>query len=194
MGQMGFYDFDRRLEAIGAKGDPLELIKTTVPWESFRAEIEAVTRPKPEERKSMRFLESRARGPGAGRDHGVAVPRGVGQGRAGGQAVHAVQPASRGQGLYRRGGQIVDATIVSVPVQHNSRSENAAIKVGKTPAGWQEKPAKNAQKDKDARWTKKHDQSFYGYKNHIGIDRTLRPAIILRRSMAGSPRVSTRLI
>ena len=52
MGQMGFYDLDKRLEAISAKGDPLELIKATVPWESFRAEIEAVTRPKPEERKS----------------------------------------------------------------------------------------------------------------------------------------------
>ena len=37
--------------------------------------------------------------------------------------------------------------------------------------GWEEKPAKNAQKDKDARWTKKNDKSFYGYKNHIGIDR-----------------------
>jgi hypothetical protein len=52
MGQMGFYDLDKRLEAISAKGDPLELIKATVPWESFRAEIEAVTRAKPEERKS----------------------------------------------------------------------------------------------------------------------------------------------
>jgi len=52
MGQMGFYDLDKRLEAISAKGDPLELIKATVPWESFRAENEAVTRPKPEERKS----------------------------------------------------------------------------------------------------------------------------------------------
>ena len=52
MGQMGFYDLDKRLEAISAKGDPLELIKVTVPWESFRAEIEAVTRPKPAERKS----------------------------------------------------------------------------------------------------------------------------------------------
>jgi hypothetical protein len=43
MGQMGFYDLDKRLEAISAKGDPLELIKVTVPWESFRAEIEATT-------------------------------------------------------------------------------------------------------------------------------------------------------
>jgi hypothetical protein len=52
MGQMGFYDLDKRLEAISAKGDPLELIKATVPWESFLAEIEAVTRAKREERKS----------------------------------------------------------------------------------------------------------------------------------------------
>ena len=26
------------------------------------------------------------------------------------------------------------------------------------------------QKDKDARWTKKHGQSFYGYKNHVNAD------------------------
>jgi len=30
---------------------------------------------------------------------------------------------------------------------------------------------RRAQKDKDARWTKKNDQSFYGYKNHVGVDR-----------------------
>ena len=52
MGQPGFFDLDRRLEAISAKGDPLETIKTSVPWEDFRSEIEAVTETKPEERKS----------------------------------------------------------------------------------------------------------------------------------------------
>jgi len=31
--------------------------------------------------------------------------------------------------------------------------------------------AKNRQKDKDARWTKKHERSYFGYKNHIGVDR-----------------------
>jgi hypothetical protein len=30
------------LEALPAKGDPLEAIDRLVPWESFRAEIEAV--------------------------------------------------------------------------------------------------------------------------------------------------------
>jgi len=33
------------------------------------------------------------------------------------------------------------------------------------------KPAKNRQKDKDARWTKKHGRSFFGYKNHVNVDR-----------------------
>src|SRR5262249_33052788 len=45
-------DVERRLEAISAKGDPLETIKKTVPWEDFRTDIEAVTETKPEERKS----------------------------------------------------------------------------------------------------------------------------------------------
>ena len=52
MGQAGFFDLERRLDALSAKGDPLETIKTTVPWEAFRADIEAVTETKPEEKKS----------------------------------------------------------------------------------------------------------------------------------------------
>jgi transposase, IS5 family len=211
MGQMGFYDVDRRLEAISAKGDPLELIKTTVPWESFRAEIEAVTRPKPEERKStagrkpydtilmfkilvlqtlhnladeqleylirdrlsfMRFLDLGLGDPVPDATTVWLFREALAKAGLVAKLFMLFNQHLEAKGYIARGGQIVDATIVSVPVQHNSRSENAAIKVGKTPAGWQEKPAKNAQKDKDARWTKKHDQSFYGYKNHIGIDRT----------------------
>src|SRR6266700_172946 len=52
MGQKGFFDVERRLEAISAKGDPLETIKKMVRWEDFRADIEAVTETKPEERQS----------------------------------------------------------------------------------------------------------------------------------------------
>jgi hypothetical protein len=40
-----------------------------------------------------------------------------------------------------------------------------------TPEGWEKQPAKNAQKDKDARWTKKNDASLYGYNNHLGVDK-----------------------
>src|ERR1700704_2596632 len=74
-------------------------------------------------------------------------------------------------GYIARGGQIIDATIVSVPKQRNTKEENEAIKAGKTPEGWEQRPAKNAQKDKDARWTKKNDESFYGYKNHVDVDK-----------------------
>src|SRR5258707_13236805 len=52
MGQRGFFDVERRLEAISAKGDPLETIRKMVRWEDFRADIEAVTETKAEERKS----------------------------------------------------------------------------------------------------------------------------------------------
>ena len=52
MGQTSFFDLERRLDALSAKGDPLEMIKTTVPWEALRADIEAVTETKREEKKS----------------------------------------------------------------------------------------------------------------------------------------------
>src|SRR6187200_1956192 len=52
MGQLGFFDADKRLEALSAKGDPLEAIDHLVPWESFRAEIEAVVLTPDELKKS----------------------------------------------------------------------------------------------------------------------------------------------
>ncbi|MFQ5439628.1 MAG: IS5 family transposase [Paracoccaceae bacterium] len=75
------------------------------------------------------------------------------------------------QGYIARGGQILDASIVPVPRNHNTREENAAIKGGEVPEGWENKPAKRSQKDTDARWTKKHGKSHYGYKNHVNVDR-----------------------
>lgn len=39
-----------------------------------------------------------------------------------------------------------------------------------TPQDWEKKPSKNRQKDKDARWTKKHGKSYFGYKNHVNAD------------------------
>jgi hypothetical protein len=60
----------------------------------------------------------------------------------------------KAKGYLAMGGQIIDATIVPAPRQRNSRDDNATVKSGKTPAEWEDKPAKNRQKDKDARWTK----------------------------------------
>ena len=75
------------------------------------------------------------------------------------------------RGYIARGGQILDASIVPVPHNHNKRAENVAIKAGETPEGWADEPAKRSQKDVDARWTKKHGKSHYGYKNHVNVDR-----------------------
>ena len=44
------------------------------------------------------------------------------------------------------------------------------IKAGKTPEAWKANPHKLRQKDIDARWVKKNNISYYGYKNHIKLD------------------------
>ena len=75
------------------------------------------------------------------------------------------------RGYIARGGQLLDASIVPVPHNHNKREENVAIKAGEVPEDWEKKPAKRSQKDVDARWTKKHGTSHYGYKNHVNVDR-----------------------
>ena len=42
------------------------------------------------------------------------------------------------KGYLARGGQIVDASIVPVPKQRNTREENEAVKRGETPAEWEQ--------------------------------------------------------
>jgi len=71
-------------------------------------------------------------------------------------------------GLIVNKGKIIDATIVEVPVQRNNRDENAQIKEGGIPGDWAAK--KKAHKDTDARWTKKNNEDYFGYKNHIKVD------------------------
>ncbi len=73
-------------------------------------------------------------------------------------------------GIVAKEGSIVDASFVSVPRQRNSRQENQAIKAGEVPESFEANPHKKAQKDCDARWTKKNNQSHYGYKDHINSD------------------------
>jgi IS5 family transposase len=74
------------------------------------------------------------------------------------------------QGLRAQQGTVIDARIVEVPRQRNTRSENATIKEGLLPEAWEKHTAKKAQKDIDARWTQKNGKHYYGYKNHIAID------------------------
>lgn len=75
------------------------------------------------------------------------------------------------KGVITKTGTLVDASFVTVPKQRNSREDNELIKKGQLPKEWEEKPRIKAQKDVDARWTKKGLDSYYGYKNHVKVDR-----------------------
>src|SRR3954470_14100910 len=209
MGQFGFFDADRRLAAISAKGDPLEMIARVVPFESFRAEIEAAVLTPANEKKSnagrkpidvmvmfrMLVLQSLYNLSDEQVEYQVRdrlsftrfLRLGIEDRIPDGTTLWLFREALAKAGLVEklferfgqhlvakgyvaRGGQMIDATIVPVPKQRNSRDENEDVKAGKTPKAWKQNPAKNRQKDKDARWTKKHGKSFYGYKNHVNAD------------------------
>jgi len=76
-------------------------------------------------------------------------------------------------GYRARQGQVVDATLVSVPVQRNTRAENAAIKAGDVAEGGPAEAVKpeRLEEDVEARWTRKQGKHYYGYKNHVNVDR-----------------------
>jgi len=74
-------------------------------------------------------------------------------------------------GLKAQEGQIIDASIVEMPRQRNSKDENDQIKKGETPQEWKKEPEKLKQKDVDARWVRKNGVNHYGYKNHINVDK-----------------------
>jgi len=73
-----------------------------------------------------------------------------------------------GAGYLARKGQIVDASLIPVPIQRNTREENKRIKADDIPDDWENN--KRRQKDTDARWTQRNGKHHYGYKNHIAID------------------------
>jgi IS5 family transposase len=78
----------------------------------------------------------------------------------------------QGLGVVKREGSLIDATFVEVPRQRNSREENKTIKDGKIPEEWKtpENINKLEQKDTDARWAKKGNETFYGYKDNVKVD------------------------
>ena len=93
----------------------------------------------------------------------------------------------RQSGYIAMSGQIIDASLIAAPRQRNTNEEKTAIKEGRIPDAWKEKPAKQRQKDRDARWTVKCTKAkpredgstplvdlaipVFGYQNHISIDR-----------------------
>lgn len=74
------------------------------------------------------------------------------------------------KGLIMNEGKMVDASFTVAPRQRNTRDENKKIKEGKGDELWNDKPNKKKHKDIDARWTKKNEETFYGYKNHAKVD------------------------
>lgn len=74
------------------------------------------------------------------------------------------------KGIIMNEGKMIDASFTIAPRQRNSREENKTIKQGKGDELWNEKPHKKRHKDIDARWTKKNNETFYGYKNHTKVD------------------------
>src|SRR3981081_516729 len=209
MGQLGFFDTEKRLAALSAKGDPLAALDRLAPWESFRADIEAVVLTPDEVKKSsagrkpvdaivvfrmlvwqalhnlsdeqaedqVRDRFSFTRFLRLGIEDGIPDATTLWLFREKLAKASVIEKLFErfdqhlaAQGYMARGGQMVDATIVPVPKQRNSRDENETVKAGETPAEWEKKLAKLRQKDGDARWTKKHGKSFFGYKNHVNAD------------------------
>ena len=73
-------------------------------------------------------------------------------------------------GYGASGGSIVDATIAEVPKRRNGKKENRRIKQGRAPGRIEKNPKVLSQKDLDARWTKKHNVSYFGYKDRAVVD------------------------
>ncbi len=95
--------------------------------------------------------------------------------------------ALRQAGFLAMGGQIIDATIVAAPKQRNTDGEKAEIRAGRIPEAWKDKPAKLAQKDRDARWTVKFSKANPPLASPTGFAcRSLKPA---PPSDDGSPRI-----
>src|ERR1035437_7853674 len=163
MGQFGFFDADKRLAVISAKGDPLEMIAREGPFERFRAEMEAATLTPASEKKSnagrkpidvivmfrMLVLQSLYSLSDEQVEYQVRdrmsftrllrlgmedrIPNGTtlwlfreALGKAGliEKLFKRLSRHLEAKGYIARGGQMVDATIVPVPKQRNSREEN----------------------------------------------------------------------
>jgi transposase, IS5 family len=54
----------------------------------------------------------------------------------------------RQSGYIAMSGQIVDASLIAAPRQRNTQDEKKAIKDGRIPDDWKDKPAKLRQKDR----------------------------------------------
>lgn len=198
MGQRSFFDLEERLRSLSALGDPLEALNGAIPWEEFREPL-AKVREKERKSHAGRppfdvvlifkvlILQTLYNLDAGQVEYQIRDRLGLGiedqvpdattlwrfRERPRALELTAVLFDCFGDflaqaGFQAKSGQIIDASIVPVPIQRHRREDNAQIKGEEVPEDWS--AAKRKQKDVDARWTKKNDKSFFGYKNHISVD------------------------
>src|SRR3712207_4313568 len=169
-GQAGFFDLDERLKDLSAKGDTLERLNGLVDFEMFRPDLaQAVPR------------SDGAKGGRPAFDHVFMVKVLILQ-TSHSLSDECTEILIKDRLSFMRflGLGLAD------PVPDANTMEKRQIKAGHIPQDWQDRPAKLAQKDRDARWTVKWSKAkpaedgsprvniavpVFGYKNHIGIDR-----------------------
>ena len=160
-GQIGFFDLSDRYASLDAKKDPLVEIHAVVPRDKFRTTLERVWRKPDTERKSFgvrkrmnavlmfktlllsasyNLSDRSSIRCGCRSSYSLALDwlyRGA-LTQAG--MVVALVEQFHGylarQGYIAWGVHILDASIVPVPRNHNSRDENKAIKSGDVPEDW----------------------------------------------------------
>jgi IS5 family transposase len=88
------------------------------------------------------------------------------------------------KGIITHKGTIVDATFVTVSKRHTTKEDDNRLKDGQEPEDLLNKCAQRmelgeikshknvmAQTDTDARWTKKGNESYFGFKDHVKCDK-----------------------
>jgi IS5 family transposase len=77
------------------------------------------------------------------------------------------------KGYVTRTGSIVDASFIEAPKRKNTKEQREKLKEGEVPDEWADPkhPQKIMQRDTDATWTKKGNESHFGYKDHVKIDK-----------------------
>ena len=79
----------------------------------------------------------------------------------------------RKAGYVTREGSIVDASFIEAPKRRNTEEQREKLKKSEVPEEWDdaEHPQKLMQRDTDATWTKKGDETHFGYKDHVKVDK-----------------------
>jgi IS5 family transposase len=221
VGQSGFFDLSDRYFALSAAGDPLERLAAVVGFEVFRGPLIAALRRSAQGKggrppfdpvtmlkilvlqelytlstrrlKFQRFLGQWLDGRVPDATTVWLFRERLVQAKAIDKPFARFDAALTDRGYLAMGDHIIDATLVPAPTQRNTDKEKAAIKHGKNPERWKERPAKIRQKDRDARRRVKYSKAkvkeggaakafklvdlailIFGYKNHIGIDQAHR--------------------